>query len=87
MQKTHIAPEILQPFFESAANAAERGQSQYFTPYPFGRQIAGPLPAGRQDTASIRRFISRSIFAATRSHESHCSATAGNSGRSRHCPL
>ena len=31
MQKTNIAPEILQPFFESAANAAERGQSQYFT--------------------------------------------------------
>jgi hypothetical protein len=47
MQKTHIAPEILQPFFESAANAAAKGQSAFYTPYPFGRQITGPLPAVR----------------------------------------
>lgn len=47
MQKTNIAPEILQPFFESAANAAQKGQSQYPTPLEFGRKLAGPLPAVR----------------------------------------
>jgi hypothetical protein len=44
MQKTSINPEILQPMFESAANAAEKGQSQYFTPLKFGRRLAEALP-------------------------------------------
>ena len=44
MQKTNINPEILQPMFEAAANAADKGQSQFFTPVPFGRKCAEALP-------------------------------------------
>jgi len=47
MQKTNIAPEILQPFFESAANAAEKGQSQFFTPVEFAAILAAGLPKTR----------------------------------------
>jgi hypothetical protein len=47
MQKLNISPEILQPFFESATNAAEKGQSQWFTPLDFGRQLAKSLPVVR----------------------------------------
>jgi len=47
MQKTSINPEILQPMFEAAANAAEKGQSQFFTPLPFGRKLAEALPRHR----------------------------------------
>ncbi|HVM48408.1 MAG TPA: hypothetical protein VMU04_10290 [Candidatus Acidoferrum sp.] len=43
MQRTQIAPEILQPFFESSANAADKGQSQFFTPSDLGRTLARPL--------------------------------------------
>ena len=45
MQKISINPEILQPLFEAAANAADKGQSQFFTPLAFGRQCATALPA------------------------------------------
>ena len=47
MQKTNISPEILQPFFECAANAADKGQSQFFTPLELGRQLAQSLPRHR----------------------------------------
>jgi hypothetical protein len=47
MQKSSINPEILQPMFEAAANAAEKGQSQYFLPLPFGRKLAEALPTHR----------------------------------------
>src|SRR5437899_1207653 len=47
MQKTSINPEILQPMFESAANAAEKGQSQFFTSLEFGRKVAQALPRFR----------------------------------------
>jgi len=47
MQKTNIAPEILQPFFESALNAADKGQSQFYTGLGLGRQLARSLPAVR----------------------------------------
>jgi hypothetical protein len=47
MQKTSINPEILQPMFEAAANAADKGQSQWFTPTPFGRKVAEALPRHR----------------------------------------
>jgi hypothetical protein len=47
MQKTSINPEILQPMFESAANAAQKGQSQFVTPIAFGRKLAAVLPRHR----------------------------------------
>jgi hypothetical protein len=47
MQKTNITPGILQPFFESAANAAEKGQSQFFTSLDLGRKLAVPLARSR----------------------------------------
>lgn len=47
MQKTQILPEIAQQFFESATNAAEKGQSQFFTPLPLAQKLSEALPATR----------------------------------------
>jgi hypothetical protein len=47
MQKSNINPACLQQMLESAANAAEKGQSQFFTPLDFGRYLAQALPAVR----------------------------------------
>ena len=42
--KSGINPAILQPMLESAANAAEKGQSQFFTPLALARTLATALP-------------------------------------------
>ena len=42
--KSGINPAILQPMLESAANAAEKGQSQFFTPMALARTLATALP-------------------------------------------
>jgi hypothetical protein len=47
MQKTSIHPELIQPLFEAAANAADKGQSQFFTPLELGRALAQALPRVR----------------------------------------
>ena len=47
MQKTNINPAILQTFLESAVNASEKGQSQFFTPAAFAAWCAVPLPVHR----------------------------------------
>ena len=46
-QGTGINAANLQEFLESAANAADKGQSQYFTPREFGELCAIPLPKTR----------------------------------------
>lgn len=43
-QKTNIRPDILQQHLESAANAAQKGQAQYFTPVPWAEVLSLPLP-------------------------------------------
>jgi hypothetical protein len=53
MQKTSISPEILQPMFEAAANAADKGQSQFFTPIEFGRTLAVALPRHRPTVVDL----------------------------------
>jgi hypothetical protein len=47
MKKTNINPEILQTMLESAVNAADKGQSQFFTPAAFGQALAAALPKPR----------------------------------------
>ncbi len=47
MQRTQINPEILQAMLESASNAADKGQSQWFTPFAFGQKCAQALPVNR----------------------------------------
>ncbi len=47
MQETSIPSHILQPFLDSAANAAIKDQSKFFTPLKFGKQLAVPLPEVR----------------------------------------
>lgn len=42
-----INPQILQQMLDSAANAAEKGQSQFFTPLDTGRALAQALPKVR----------------------------------------
>ena len=44
MQKSNINPRCLQQMLESAPNAAEKGQSQFFTPHAFGAYLAKALP-------------------------------------------
>ena len=44
MQKSNINPRCLQQMLESAPNAAEKGQSQFFTPHAFGAALAKALP-------------------------------------------
>ncbi len=70
MQKTSIHPEILQPVFESAANAADKGQSQFFTPLPFGRALARALPKIRPTIVDLNcgaghRLLQTSALAQT----------------------
>lgn len=43
MLKSQIAPSIIQDVFESAANAADKGQAQWFTPIEWARILALPL--------------------------------------------
>jgi predicted RNA methylase len=46
-QKSNINPVILQEMLASAVNAADKGQSQFFTPPDFAVWCAQPLPAIR----------------------------------------
>jgi len=45
--KSHIIPARLQEVLASAANAALKGQAQWFTPLPWSRILALPLPRYR----------------------------------------
>ena len=47
MQKTSINPQIVQEVLDSAANAADKGQSQFFTPLDFGRSWPRACPISR----------------------------------------
>ncbi|MEY2409179.1 MAG: hypothetical protein QOF48_1849 [Verrucomicrobiota bacterium] len=47
MNRSCISPEILQPYLDSATNAADKGQAQWFTPQAGGRLLARPLPQFR----------------------------------------
>ena len=43
MHKSSIAPSAIQTLFDSAANAANKGQAQWFTPIEWARVLALPL--------------------------------------------
>lgn len=47
MQKSNINPACLQQMLDSAVNAAEKGQSQFFTPPGFATFVAAALPKVR----------------------------------------
>src|ERR1035437_7977880 len=47
MQKSQIHPAIYQQFLESAANAAEKGQAQWETPFAWAKALSIPLPRYR----------------------------------------
>lgn len=46
-QGTSINPTIVQDLFDSAANAAAKGQAQFLTPIEFGQALAAGLPEHR----------------------------------------
>ncbi len=52
-QKSNINPEILQQMLESATNAAEKGQSQFFTPLELARQLTAGLPRCRPTAVDL----------------------------------
>jgi len=43
MRKSSIAPSAIQTLFDSAANAASKGQAQWFTPVEWARTLSLPL--------------------------------------------
>ncbi len=43
MQRSSIHPSIFQAFFDSASNAADKGQAQWFTPPEWGKVLSRPL--------------------------------------------
>jgi hypothetical protein len=45
--------DLLQPLFESATNAAQKGQAQYFTPVNFAKEIAVHLPESRKTVCDL----------------------------------
>ncbi len=47
MQKTKIAPSLLQEMLDSASNASAKGQAQYFTPPEWAKILSYPLPDHR----------------------------------------
>ena len=47
MQKSNINPACYPPFMESASNAGEKGQAQWFTPANWAEVLAQPLPRYR----------------------------------------
>ncbi len=47
MQKSNINPQIFQPFFESASNAAKKGEAQFETPLEWASVLSLPLPRYR----------------------------------------
>lgn len=53
MQGSQINPAILQQMLESATNAAEKGQSQFFTPLAFAHRLAQALPSSRPNICDL----------------------------------
>lgn len=53
MQGSKINPAIIQQMLESSPNAAEKGQSQFFTPFDFAQTAAGPLPKLRPSVCDL----------------------------------
>jgi hypothetical protein len=53
MLKNQIAPSVIQAVFESAANAADKGQSQWFTPVEWAQILALPLARYRSAIADL----------------------------------
>lgn len=53
MNRASVAPGIIQELFDSAANAAHKGQAQFFTPTEFGKALARLLPAERPLIADL----------------------------------
>ena len=53
MQRSSINPAILQPMLESAANAADKGQSQFFTPPALAKALGVLLPRHRNHIVDL----------------------------------
>lgn len=79
MQKSNIHPSILQPFFESAKNAADKGQAQWFTPPEWGRLLSLPLNKFRPVITDLSCGNGQLLKAARfgRSHTLGCDIQAG----------
>lgn len=52
-QKSNINPEILQQVLDSAHNAAEKGQSQFFTPLELAQKLTSALPRLRATAVDL----------------------------------
>ena len=71
MQKTSINPQIFQPFLESAANAGQKGQSQFYTPLDWAKALAQPLPGYRPAVVDLNCGAGNLLQGAVRGSTSH----------------
>ncbi len=53
MRKSSISPAVVQTLFDSASNAADKGQAQWFTPVEWARALALPLNGFRPVIADL----------------------------------
>ena len=67
MNKSRIAPTVLQEVFDSAKNAAVKGQAQWFTPDSWARLLTLPLPRYRPFVTDLNCGNGALLKAATRS--------------------
>lgn len=91
-QKTNINPACLQQMLESAVNAADKGQSQFFTPIDFGQALAGALPKVRPTIVDLNCGNGQLLQASANPKTTisllgsdidpcHCLTTASENGR------
>jgi len=65
MRKSSIAPSATQTLFDSAANAADKGQAQWFTPVEWARVLSLPLNKYRPVIADLTCGNGQLLAAAT----------------------
>lgn len=70
-QRTAIAPAILQSFLESAPNATDKGQAQFFTPLEIGTKLASALTDFRPVITDLTCGAGH-LLAAAANQSTHC---------------
>src|SRR5579859_100045 len=71
MQETNINPAILQPLFESATNARDKGQAQWWTPIEWGKVLITALPRFRPVILDLSCGAGHLLQAAARGSTNH----------------
>ena len=71
MQRSNINPQIYQQFLESAANAGEKGQAAFFTPFEWAEVLSIPLPRYRPVVVDLNCGAGNLLRGASRGSTNH----------------